>query len=166
MRPQATGHGPWDRPEARPQARVSGSGVPSHDSRVTVHELRAWGEDLGRSLKAPALVTLEGELGAGKTTLAQAICRGLGIREDVTSPTFALVNEYRVEGTTVYHLDLYRLRGPEDLTNLGWDDIVNSGQIVLVEWPERAGYRLPTDAIRVRLEHVPDDDQHRRLTVA
>lgn len=112
------------------------------------------------------MVTLEGELGAGKTTLAQAICGGLGIRDDVTSPTFALVNEYRAEDTTVYHIDLYRLRGPEDLTNLGWDDIVNSGQIVLVEWPERAGYRLPADAIRIRLEHVPDDDDHRRLTVA
>ncbi|HEY5545244.1 MAG TPA: tRNA (adenosine(37)-N6)-threonylcarbamoyltransferase complex ATPase subunit type 1 TsaE [Gemmatimonadaceae bacterium] len=137
----------------------------SHESRVTSQELQAWGEGLGRRLTAPALVTLEGELGAGKTTLAQAICRGLGIREEVTSPTFALVNEHHAEGTTVYHIDLYRLRGPEDLTNLGWDDIVNSGQIVLVEWPERAGYRLPTDALRIRLEHIPGDDEHRRLTV-
>jgi tRNA threonylcarbamoyladenosine biosynthesis protein TsaE len=111
-------------------------------------------------------VTLEGELGAGKTTLAQAICRGLGIREAVTSPTFSLVNEYEVDGTTVYHLDLYRLRGPEDLTNMGWDDIVNSGQIILVEWPERAEPRLPTDSIRIRLEHILDDDSHRRLTTA
>jgi tRNA threonylcarbamoyladenosine biosynthesis protein TsaE len=93
------------------------------DSRLTIHELQAWGEALGQRLKAPTIITLSGELGAGKTTLAQAICRGLGIREDVTSPTFALVNEYQGEGTTVYHIDLYRLRGPDDLTNLGWDDI-------------------------------------------
>ena len=140
--------------------------VSSHESRVTSHQLQAWGEELGRRLRAPVIVTLEGELGTGKTTMAQAICRGLGIREDVTSPTFALVNEYEVDGTTVYHLDLYRLRGPEDLTNVGWDDIINSGQIILIEWPERAGYRLPTEAIRIRLEHIPDDDNHRRLSVS
>ena len=158
------------RSEVRGPRSESGDSQPSdresiHGSRLTIHELRRWGEDLGRSLRAPAIVTLEGELGSGKTTLAQAICRGLGIGEDVTSPTFALVNEYQVEGTTVYHLDLYRLRGPDDLTNVGWDDIINSGQIVLVEWPERAGNRLPADGIRIRLEHIADDDNHRRLTV-
>ncbi len=136
-----------------------------HDSRFTVHQLREWGEKLGRSLRPPAVIVLQGDLGAGKTTLAQAICRGVGIREDVTSPTFALVNKYEVDGTTVYHLDLYRLNGPEDLTNLGWDDILNSGEIVLIEWPERAGIRLPQDTIRLRLEYIPGDDNHRRLTV-
>lgn len=139
------------------------SAVAGHD--FTLEALRAWGEALGRQLRAPAIVTLEGELGAGKTTLAQAICRGLGIGEDVTSPTFALVNEYPSKDTTVYHLDLYRLRGPEDLTNVGWDDIINSGQIILIEWPERAGNRLPMDALRIRLEHVPGDDNRRRLMV-
>jgi tRNA threonylcarbamoyladenosine biosynthesis protein TsaE len=145
------------------QRAVDADVVPSHESRVTSHELQAWGEEFGRRLKAPALVTLAGELGAGKTTLAQAICRGVGIREDVTSPTFALVNEYHGKGETVYHLDLYRLSSPDDLTNLGWDDIVNSGEIVLVEWPERAGHRMPPDATRIRLEHLPGDDSHRRL---
>ena len=137
-----------------------------HDSRLTIHELRAWGEKLGKTLRAPAIIALHGELGAGKTTLAQAICRGIGIREDVTSPTFALVNAYEVDGTTVYHLDLYRLNGPEDLTNIGWDEILNSGEIVLIEWPERAGIRLPQDTIRLNLEYIPGDDNHRRLTVA
>ena len=84
----------------------------------------------------------------------------------MTSPTFALVNQYEVDGTSVYHLDLYRLSGPEDLTNLGWDDIVNSGEIVLIEWPERAGIRLPQDTIRLRLEYIPGDDTHRRLVIA
>ena len=139
--------------------------LPSHESRVTLHQLQAWGEELGRSLKAPAIVTLEGDLGTGKTTLAQAICRGVGVREDVTSPTFALVNEYHADATTVFHLDLYRLKGPEDLTNLAWDDIVNSDAIVLVEWPDRAGNRMPDEAIRIALEHIPGDDDHRRLIV-
>jgi tRNA threonylcarbamoyladenosine biosynthesis protein TsaE len=135
------------------------------DSRFTIHELQDWGRGLGEELKPPVVVTLEGELGAGKTTLAQSICAGVGIREDVTSPTFALVNQYESDGTTVYHLDLYRLRGPDDLTNLGWDDIVNSDSIVLVEWPDRAGDRVPPDAIRVRLQHVAGDESRRRLTI-
>jgi len=137
-----------------------------HDSRFTLHELKAWGEEFGRNLRAPVLVTLEGDLGTGKTTLVQAMCRGVGIREDVTSPTFALVNEYQVDDRTVFHLDLYRLQGPDDLTNLGWDDIVNSDAIVFVEWPDRAGNRLPSDRIRIRLDHIPGDDSGRRLTLA
>ena len=156
--------------------RSQGSDVPSpeprvpiptiHDSRVTIHQLKAWGEELGRNLRPPVVIALEGDLGAGKTTLAQAIARGVGIREDVTSPTFALVNSYEVDGTIVYHLDLYRLNGPEDLTNIGWDDILNSGEIVLIEWPERAGIRLPPDALRLRLEYITGDETHRKLTVA
>ena len=136
-----------------------------HDSRVTIHQLEEWGRDLGGELKPPAIVTLEGDLGAGKTTLAKAICAGVGVASDVTSPTFSLVNLYEVDDTTVYHLDLYRLRGPDDLTNLGWDDIVNSDSIVMIEWPERAAGRLPADAIRIRLEHIPGDESRRRLTV-
>lgn len=136
---------------------------PSHESRVTRHELLTWGEEFGRRLQAPAIISLEGDLGSGKTTLAQAICRGVGVRGDVTSPTFALVNEYHGERATVFHLDLYRLRGPDDLTNLAWDDIVNSGEIVLVEWPDRAGDRMPDEATRIRLEYIAGDDNHRRL---
>jgi tRNA threonylcarbamoyladenosine biosynthesis protein TsaE len=116
-------------------------------------------------LKPGSIIALQGELGTGKTTLAQSICRGVGIREDVTSPTFALVNEYHANDGSVFHLDLYRLNGPADLTNLGWDDIVNSGQIVIIEWPERAGDRMPDEAMRIRLDYIPGDDDRRRLTV-
>lgn len=159
-RSEARGQRPQDRPEARgrrPEER------PSHRSPVTLTELQEWGEDFGRRLSPPAIVTLEGDLGSGKTTLAQAICRGVGIVEDVTSPTFSLVNEYQVGDTTLYHLDLYRLRGSGDLTNVGWDDIINSGGIVLIEWPERAGVLLPDESIRIRLEHIPGDDTRRQL---
>jgi tRNA threonylcarbamoyladenosine biosynthesis protein TsaE len=112
------------------------------------------------------MVALEGDLGAGKTTLAQAICRGVGVREDVTSPTFALVNRYEVSGTTIYHLDLYRIASEADLTNLAWDDIVNNDSIVIVEWADRAGYRLPHDAVRLHLSHIPGDSRRRRVAVA
>ena len=135
------------------------------DVWLSFGELVAWGELFGRGLVAPVVVGLEGDLGAGKTTLVQAICRGVGVAQDVTSPTFALVHEYEMARGTVYHLDLYRLRGPDDLTNLAWDDIVNSDSIVLVEWAERARGRLPNDALRIRLEHIPGDESRRRLVM-
>jgi tRNA threonylcarbamoyladenosine biosynthesis protein TsaE len=152
------------------EVRVPGSKSSGGEAHVTSHaftleELRDWGAAFGESLQPGEIIALEGELGAGKTTLAQAICRGVGITEDVTSPTFALVNRHEGERANVYHLDLYRLSGPDDLTNLGWDDIVNSSEIVIVEWPDRAGSRLPHGAIRIRLEYIPDDDNRRRLTL-
>ena len=126
-------------------------------------ELVAWGERLGKAAQPPLLIAISGELGAGKTTLVQAICRGLGVREEVTSPTYALVHEYGGTHGTVYHLDLYRLDSPRDLTNIGWDDIISSHAIVLVEWPDRAGERLPNDAVPIDLEHDPADPNRRLL---
>lgn len=131
--------------------------APSHGGseglRLTEAELAAWGEHFGRTCRAPLVVALEGELGAGKTTLARAIGRGFGVTEDVTSPTFALVHQYEAPDAPVYHLDLYRLAGPRDLTNLGWDDILSDRALVLVEWPDRAADRLPAAAVRLALSH-------------
>src|SRR5438874_1087242 len=90
-------------------------------------ELAKWGEKLGASIEPPFVITLRGELGAGKTTLAQAICRGYGVLDDVTSPTFALVHVYRADKSDVHHVDLYRLGGPRDLQNIAWSDILSSG---------------------------------------
>ncbi|HEX7120760.1 MAG TPA: tRNA (adenosine(37)-N6)-threonylcarbamoyltransferase complex ATPase subunit type 1 TsaE [Gemmatimonadaceae bacterium] len=136
-------------------------------SRVlALEELIAWGIAFGAEVMPPAVVGISGDVGAGKTTLVQAICRGFGVRDQVTSPTFALVHEYRATRGTVYHLDLYRLADPGQLTNIGWDDIVNSDALVLVEWPEHAGERLPHDAIMIHLEHVSGAADRRRLRVS
>ncbi len=132
---------------------------------LTREQLSTWGEAWGRAARAPCIVALEGELGAGKTTLAQAICRGYGVPDPVTSPTFALVHQYDAPRSPVFHIDLYRLGGPADLTNLAWDDIVNSASLVLVEWPDRAGVRLPGGTRRVRLAYVAADDALRTLEV-
>jgi tRNA threonylcarbamoyladenosine biosynthesis protein TsaE len=132
---------------------------------MTEPELASWGERLGSALRVPILVTLAGELGTGKTTLVRAICRGLGVKDEVTSPTFALVHEYASPRGPVYHLDLYRLEAPTELTNIGWDEIVSSHAVVLVEWPERGGDRVPRDHIPIRLEHIPADPD-RRLVYA
>ncbi|HET7586022.1 MAG TPA: tRNA (adenosine(37)-N6)-threonylcarbamoyltransferase complex ATPase subunit type 1 TsaE [Gemmatimonadaceae bacterium] len=130
---------------------------------LTEAELVQWGEAFGRAALPPLVVGISGPLGAGKTTLVQAICAGLGVRDPVTSPTFALVHEYRARGGTIYHLDLYRLSSPDELTNIGWDDILASDAVVLVEWPERAGLRFPADAVPIELEHVADDPLRRIL---
>ncbi|HEX6059752.1 MAG TPA: tRNA (adenosine(37)-N6)-threonylcarbamoyltransferase complex ATPase subunit type 1 TsaE [Gemmatimonadaceae bacterium] len=130
---------------------------------LTEPELVAWGERFGRAARPPLVVGLTGELGAGKTTLVRAICRGYGVAGDVTSPTYALVHEYDAERSPVHHLDLYRLERESDLTNIGWDDILASGALVLVEWPERAGAAMPADAVAIELEHLPGDPDRRLL---
>lgn len=125
-------------------------------AELTLAELTRWGEALGTGLAAPSVVTLEGDLGAGKTTLAQAIARGYGVRESVTSPTFAIVHEYHAPRSPVFHLDLYRLAGPHQLANIGWDDAVSSRAILLVEWPDRAAGQLPPATHAITLAHVPE----------
>jgi tRNA threonylcarbamoyladenosine biosynthesis protein TsaE len=136
------------------------------DAELSLSEMRAWGEALGARLEPPAIVTLEGELGSGKTTLVQAICRGYGALEPATSPTFALVHEYHAPRSSVLHLDLYRLEGPHELANIGWDDVLSSGALVVVEWPERAGADAALQAsatIALRLAHVPGAADKRRV---
>ena len=133
--------------------------------RITLSEaeLTAWGERFGAAAQPPLVVTLAGDLGAGKTTLVQAICRGYGVAEAVTSPTFALVHEYAAPRSRVYHLDLYRLKGPQELEELGWHEIVGADALVLIEWPERAGDLVPAAHVPITLEHLPGDDAHRVL---
>jgi tRNA threonylcarbamoyl adenosine modification protein YjeE len=126
-------------------------------------ELRDWGRRFGRSAHAPLFVTLSGELGAGKTTLVQAICQGYGVTSEVTSPTFTLVQEYSAPRSPVYHVDLYRLDRSDQLDALGWDEIVSDRALLLVEWAERAGDRLPSGRVTLSLQHLPDDPGRRLL---
>jgi len=140
-------------PSLAPRGRVT----------MTRAELVAWGESFGRAATAPLVVALAGDLGAGKTTLAQAICAGYGVTEPVTSPTFALVHRYDAPRSPVYHLDLYRLDRPSDLINIGWDEIVASHALVIVEWPERAGDLIPPQHVPVDLEYDASDPERRVL---
>jgi tRNA threonylcarbamoyladenosine biosynthesis protein TsaE len=126
-------------------------------------ELVVWGKSLGMAAQPPLVVAIAGDLGAGKTTLVQAICRGYGVVEPVTSPTFSLVHEHHAPRSRVYHLDLYRLDDDRALSSIGWDDIMSAHALILVEWPERAGTRLPHDHVSITLEHIPGDESRRLL---
>ena len=129
---------------------------------LTQVELEAEGETIGRGLPAGALVTFEGDLGAGKTTFIKAIVRGLGVAGGASSPTYALVHRYRARRGPVFHLDCFRLRSPDEAADLDWDGLLREGDAILVEWPERAGAWLPSPTRRYRLHHV-DDPERRGL---
>src|SRR5687768_4884365 len=126
---------------------------------VTQAQLEAEGATLGRSLPPGALLTFEGDLGAGKTTFIKAIARGLGVAGAASSPTYALVHRYRGRRGPVFHLDCFRLRTPDEAADLDWEGLLRDGDAILVEWPERAGPWLPRPARRFRLHHLPDPDR-------
>jgi tRNA threonylcarbamoyladenosine biosynthesis protein TsaE len=98
------------------------------------------------------IVLLQGDLGAGKSTLARALLKRLGHRGLVPSPTYTLVEPYDIRGRTVYHVDLYRIMDPAELQYLGWSDWADG--LLLVEWPERAGSLLEKADLRIHLEYA------------
>ena len=138
-------------------------------------ETIAIGEALADLLRDGDVVLLHGDLGAGKTTLVKGIASALGIVDVVSSPSFSLINEYETglgaAVTRLYHLDLYRLRGEDDLASIGFEDFAApTDGVTVVEWPERAATALPerfllieietvgSDSRRMRFVPVPDDD--------
>ncbi len=129
---------------------------------LTEEEMERWGERVGREAPVPLVVALHGDLGAGKSTLARAIARGLGIEGPVPSPTFNLLFRYDApRGISLAHLDLYRLRQPEEVWDLGWAELPAENELVLIEWPERARTLLPEPRWRLDLEEVKDPSLRR-----
>jgi tRNA threonylcarbamoyladenosine biosynthesis protein TsaE len=139
--------------EARPAARTVISHSPEETFRLA--------EELASSFSGTEIVLLEGELGAGKTVFAKGVAAGAGVRNvhEVRSPSFTLVNIY--EGRhKVFHIDLYRLERQADIQDLGWEDYLGEG-IVVVEWAEKLAF--PLDGITVLIETRADDE--RRITI-
>lgn len=103
------------------------------------------------------VVAFSGEMGAGKTTFIQSLCKALGVSVEVNSPTFALVNEYfTASGESLYHFDLYRIEDPAELFDIGYEEYFYSGQRCFIEWPEKAGHLLPDDALKVSIKVMED----------
>jgi tRNA threonylcarbamoyladenosine biosynthesis protein TsaE len=131
-------------------------------------ETVAIGEALAGCLRDGDVVLLHGDLGAGKTTLAKGIAAALGVEDVVSSPSFSLVNEYDTRlgaaVTRLYHLDLYRLRGEDDLASIGFDDFMAPVEgITLVEWPERASTALPERFLLVEIETLGSGSRRLRF---
>lgn len=107
---------------------------------------------------------LHGELGAGKTTLIKGFCNVLGVTDHTSSPSFAIVNEYRnAAGDEVYHFDLYRLRSANELRDIGFEEYLDSGAYCFIEWPELAGDRLPPGTVRLSIDVAPEGSRTIRL---
>jgi tRNA threonylcarbamoyladenosine biosynthesis protein TsaE len=119
-------------------------------------ETMAVGEKIAAGLGRGSVVALQGGLGAGKTCLAKGIARGLGIREELTSPTYTIVSEYAAGPLPFYHIDAYRLEGDEDFQALGGDDYIYGGGIALIEWSDRIPASIPPSAIRVSISLLED----------
>ncbi len=144
-------------PASRSTAAVE---VVTHSAEETI----AWGREFAKTLRAPVLVALSGDLGTGKTTLTKGIVSGLGAaaEEDVTSPTFTLVHVYG-KSNKVHHADLYRIDSFHDFETLGFEDVFEHPGIAILEWSERFPLQAPWPVMRLRLEHLGGDS--RRITV-
>lgn len=146
------------------------SGIADGPRRVTLteRELVAWGRRMGREVGRPVFIGMSGPLGAGKSVLARAVAGGAGVSETMPSPTFNILFRYETAARgPVIHADLYRLRSVDELAGIGWDDVVGDEEaIVLMEWPERAGGRLPPDRWEIRLGFPDEGAQLRWVEVA
>ena len=121
-------------------------------STETEEQTLALGEELAKDFRGGELIFLSGDLGVGKTTLVRGMLRGLGFAGRVKSPTYGLLESYELDGLTLHHLDLYRLGHPEELFDLGLEEMVDPRSVVLIEWPERAERVLPAPTHFLRIE--------------
>lgn len=133
----------------------------THSAEETI----AFGRTLASALTPPLVILLRGDLGAGKTTLVKGIAEGFraALAEDVTSPTFTLVHEYRGPHTTLYHIDLYRVDTERDLETLGLDDLAAPDSILLIEWGEKFPRFVRERNVEIVLERVGEKDRRIRV---
>lgn len=135
--------------------------------QITTHsadETQALGKKLAESLRPGDVIAYFGDLGAGKTAFTRGIAEGLGVSEQVTSPTYTIVNEYLSGRLPLFHFDMYRLGSSDELFDIGWEDYLARGGVCAVEWSENVEDALQ-DAIRVTIEKDPVEPDTRRITI-
>lgn len=127
-------------------------------------ETIALAEKIGRCLRAGDCIAYYGDLGAGKTTFTRGIAKGMGLPDEVSSPTFAIVNEYHGKGSlSLYHFDMYRIIGSDELETTGFYDYPMEESVFAVEWSENIEDAFPDNAIRIEIERIDDDS--RKITI-
>ena len=127
-------------------------------------ETQALGKKLAESLRPGDVIAYFGDLGAGKTAFTRGIAEGLGVSEQVTSPTYTIVNEYLSGRLPLFHFDMYRLGSSDELFDIGWEDYLARGGVCAVEWSENVEDALQ-GAIRVTIEKDPFEADTRRITI-
>ncbi|MBE6839505.1 MAG: tRNA (adenosine(37)-N6)-threonylcarbamoyltransferase complex ATPase subunit type 1 TsaE [Ruminococcus sp.] len=130
----------------------------SHSPEETIE----FGKKIGALIRGGDIIAYKGSMGAGKTTFTRGLCVGMGLPDEVTSPTFALVNEYRGR-ITLYHFDMYRIMGADDLETTGFYDYIGEDSVLAVEWSENIEDCLPEGTIFITLGHI--DENTRTITV-
>lgn len=125
----------------------------------------ALGREIGKRMRGGEVIAYRGGLGAGKTTITRGISEGMGLGDEVTSPTFALVNEYRKKESrlSLIHFDMYRITSGEDLETTGFFDYMDEDTVLAVEWSENIDEELPDNCIRITINRISDDE--RELTI-
>ncbi len=126
---------------------------------VNTGETEKTGFNLGKTLAKGSVVALFGDLGAGKTAFTRGFARGMGISADVTSPTFAIMNDYIDNGVHLYHFDMYRISGYDDLYSTGYFDFAEGTDTVIIEWSENIEEFLPPDCVRVYISKTENENE-------
>ena len=128
----------------------------------TLEQINATAKAVLTGMGDHKVFAFHGEMGAGKTTFIHALCEVMGVQDVVTSPTFSIINQYKTrDDKTVYHMDLYRIKDENEAINAGIEDCLYSGDICLVEWPEKAESIFPDDTLHITIHSV--DDNTRKL---
>lgn len=127
-------------------------------------ETEALGQRLAAELRPGQVIALRGDLGAGKTAFTRGLARGLGITDPVTSPTYTIVNEYPQGRIPLFHFDMYRLTGPDDLFDIGWEDYLDRGGVCVVEWSENVAEALE-NPVTVTIRKVAGREEERIIIV-
>ena len=123
----------------------------------SLDELQGIASDVLKDFPGPALYAIYGEMGSGKTTLIKRFCSALGAIDTVTSPTFALINEYQTESEgPIYHFDVYRIKKLEEVMDIGYETYFYSGNYVFVEWPEMITELLPEDYVYIQIREIEE----------
>ena len=130
---------------------------------ASAEETIAFAEKIGAMLKGGDIIAYKGGLGAGKTTFTRGLAIGMGLPDEVSSPTFALVNEYRGKALTLYHFDMYRIMNEEALETTGFYDYLSDDCVIAVEWSENIADCLPKNIITVTIENIGENE--RRIEV-